>query len=42
MAVKFIIGYTIGVMLTCSIFLGLEMINLYEKDIKKFFHKKVG
>ena len=40
MTVKFIIGYAIGVILTCSVFLGLEMINLYENDIKKFFHKK--
>ena len=40
MSVKFILGYAIGVMLTCTVFFGLEMISLYENDIKKFFHKK--
>lgn len=40
MNVKFILGYAIGVMLTCTVFFGLEMISLYENDIKKFFHKK--
>lgn len=40
MSVKFILGYAIGVMLTCTVLFGLEMISLYENDIKKFFHKK--
>lgn len=40
MVIRFIIGFALGVILTYSVFFGLQMLSLYENDIKQFFRKK--
>ena len=38
----YLIGYAIGVTITCSLWVGLQLLNLYDKEIKVFFHRIFG
>lgn len=38
----FLIGYAIGVIIMCSLWVGLQLLNLYDKEIKAFFRRIFG